>query len=221
MKKTSSKKINKISKKAKNTLNLQDLQVQIRTPKILKVAELGHEVLRRKADAVAVEELVSPDFQDLIEDMIATLKDSSGVGIAAPQVYESKRIMIIHSFPSPRYPTAPAFGPIALINPKILSKSAKKVDGWEGCLSFPGIRGFVPRHHSVEIEYTDRTGKKFKKVFKDFLARIFQHEFDHLEGIVFLDRIKGKDIITEKEFLKLMAATPLKGGTKSSSRKKK
>ncbi len=195
------------------------LQAQIRTPKILKVAELGHEVLRRKADAVPVEELVSPDLQDLIEDMITTLKDSSGVGIAAPQVYESKRIMIIHSFPSPRYPTAPAFGPIALINPKILSKSAKKVDGWEGCLSFPGIRGLVPRHHSVEIEYTDRTGKKFKKVFKDFLARIFQHEFDHLEGIVFLDRIKGKDIITEKEFLKLMAAIPIKGGVKKTTKK--
>ncbi len=194
------------------------MKITSRNPKLLKVAELGHEVLRKKAEAVALDELGSPDFQDFIEDMIETLKDSSGVGIAAPQVYESKRIMIIHSFPSPRYPTAPAFGPIALINPKILSKSAKKVDGWEGCLSFPGIRGFVPRHHSVEIEYTDRTGKKFKKVFKDFLARIFQHEHDHLEGVVFLDRIKGKDIITEKEFLKLMAqkasgAKPSKSGS--------
>jgi peptide deformylase len=186
------------------------LQVQTRTPKILKVAELGHEVLRKKATAVPVEEIVSPDFQDFLEDMIATLKDSTGVGLAAPQVYESKRVMIMHSFATPRNPKAPEFGPVALINPRILSKSVKKVGGWEGCLSFPGIRGFVPRHHSVEVEYTDRTGKKFKKKFKDFLARIFQHEFDHLEGVVFLDRIKGKDIITEKEFLKLMAAAPVK-----------
>ncbi len=127
----------------------------------------------------------------------------------------------MYSYATPRNPKALEFGPTALINPKILSKSAKKVGGWEGCLSFPGIRGFVPRHYSVEIEYTDRTGKKTKKVFKDFLARIFQHEFDHLEGIVYLDRIKGKDIITEKEFLKLMAVVPVKGGSKSGSSKKK
>lgn len=189
---------------------MEKLHIVTRTPKILKVAELGHEVLRKKAATVPVEEIVSPDFQDFIEDMIETLKDSTGVGLAAPQVYESKRVMIMHSFTTPRNPKAPEFGPTALINPKIISKSAKKVSGWEGCLSFPGIRGLVPRHHSVEIEYTDRTGKKFKKVFKDFLARIFQHEFDHLEGIVFLDRIKGKDIITEKEFLKLMAVAPVK-----------
>lgn len=180
------------------------MKISSRKPKILKVAELGHEILRRKAEKVSIEELVSPDFQDLLDDMVETLKDSSGVGLAAPQIYESKRVMIVHSFSSPRYPKAPEFGPIALINPKILSKSAKKVDGWEGCLSFPGIRGLVPRHQSVEVEYFDKTGKKNKKVFKDFLARIFQHEYDHLEGIVFLDRIKGKDIITEKEFLKLM-----------------
>lgn len=202
----------------KTTLKI--LRAQIRTPKILKVAELGHEILRKKAVAIPVEEIVSPDLQDFLEDMIETLKDSTGVGLAAPQVYESKRVMIMHSFTTPRNPKAPEFGPTALINPKIISKSTKKVSGWEGCLSFPGIRGLVPRYHSVEVEYTDRTGKKFKKVFKDFLARIFQHEFDHLEGIVFLDRIKGKDIITEKEFLKLMAAAPVKAGVKSSSSKK-
>ncbi len=195
-------------------LRIDKLQIQTRTPKILKVAELGHEILRKKAAAVPVEEIVSPDFQDFLEDMIATLKDSTGVGLAAPQVYESKRVMIMHSFATPRNPKAPEFGPAALINPRIISKSAKKVSGWEGCLSFPGIRGLVPRHYSVEVEYTDRTGKKFKKVFKDFLARIFQHEFDHLEGVVFLDRIKGKDIITEKEFLKLMTKAPVKKARK-------
>jgi peptide deformylase len=186
--------------------NLGQLNIQSRTPKLLKVAELGHEILRAKAKPVDMREITSPDFQDFLDDMMATLKDSSGVGIAAPQVYESKRVMIVHSFPSPRYPTAPEFGPQALINPKMLKKSSKIVKGWEGCLSFPGIRGFVPRFESVEIEYTDREGKKQKKVFKDFIARIFQHEHDHLDGIVFLDRIKGKDIITEKEFLKLIAS---------------
>lgn len=206
------------AKKPKIKLNLQ---TQTRTPKILKVAELGHEVLRKKAMVIPMQEIVSPDFQDFLEDMIETLKDSTGVGLAGPQVYESKRVMIMYSFTTPRNPTAPEFGPTALINPKIISKSTKKVSGWEGCLGFPGIRGLVPRHHSVEVEYIDRTGKKIKKVFKDFLARIFQHEYDHLEGIVFLDRIKGKDIITEKEFLKLMAVAPVKGASKSGLSKKK
>lgn len=182
-----------------------DTRLEGRAPRLLKVAELGHEILRKKAKAVDIQEITSPDFQDLLDDMIATLKDSSGVGIAAPQIYESKRIMVIHSSPSPRYPTAPNFGPEALINPRILKKSSNKVRGWEGCLSFPGIRGMVPRHESVEIEYTDRLGKKQKKSFRDLIARIFQHEYDHLEGVVFLDRIKGKDIVTEKEFLKIMA----------------
>lgn len=197
------------STKKKSKKSQAHLQFDGRTPKLLKVAELGHEILRKKAIPVDIQEITSPDFQDLLDDMIATLKDSSGVGIAAPQIYESKRVMIIHSFPSPRYPTAPEFGPEALINPKIVKKSSRKVKGWEGCLSFPGIRGFVPRFDAVEIEYTDRHGKKQKKSFKNFIARIFQHEYDHLEGIVFLDRIKGKDIITEKEFLKLMSVTPV------------
>lgn len=191
------------------------------TPKLLKVAELGHEVLRKKATLVSAEEIATQEFQNLLDDMIATLKDSSGVGIAAPQIYESKRIMIIHSSPSPRYPTAPEFGPDALINPKIIKKSSKKVKGWEGCLSFPGIRGFVPRFESIEIEYTDRHGKKQNKKFKDFIARIFQHEHDHLEGIVFLDRIKGKDIITEKEFLKLIAIQKPKAKPKKTVAKEK
>lgn len=191
------------------------------TPKLLKVAELGHEVLRKKATPVTTEEIATQEFQNLLDDMIATLKDSSGVGIAAPQIYESKRVMIIHSFPSPRYPTAPEFGSDALINPKIVKKSSNKVKGWEGCLSFPGIRGFVPRFESIEIEYTDRYGKKQSKKFKDFIARIFQHEHDHLEGIVFLDRIKGKDIITEKEFLKLIASQQSKSKPKKSGAKGK
>jgi peptide deformylase len=94
--------------------------------------------------------------------------------------------------------------PTAMINPKILKKSKEIKKDWEGCLSIPGIRALVPRPTNIEVEYTDRKGKTQKKKYKDFVARIFQHELDHLDGIVFLDRAKSTDMITEKEYLILM-----------------
>jgi len=96
--------------------------------------------------------------------------------------------------------------PTAVINPKIISASKEIAKDWEGCLSVPGIRALVPRHTSILVEYTTVTGKKVKKQYKDFIARIFQHEYDHLEGKVFLDRIEStKDIITDKEYLRIIS----------------
>ncbi len=175
----------------------------MKKPKILQVAQLGNPVIRQKAKLV--KDIGVPEIQDLIDNLIATCKDSNGVGLAAPQVYESLRIFIVWSHPNPRYPKAPNMKPIAMINPRIIKKSKTTKKDWEGCLSIPGIRALVARPTSVEIEYTDRTGKKKKqKLSNDFVARIFQHEFDHLNGIVFLDRADVKDIITEKEFQILM-----------------
>lgn len=172
--------------------------------KILEIAELGHPVLRQRA--FEVENLEDTELQSFIDDLIETCIESNGVGIAAPQVYESKRIFIISSRPNARYPNAPELGPIALINPEIISHSEEKEKDWEGCLSIPGIRGSVPRHKRVKVKYLTREGEEVESEFSDFVARIFQHELDHLDGIVFLDRMESnQEIITEKEYQKLMA----------------
>lgn len=172
--------------------------------KLLQIAYLGHKVLRKKA--VPVNNIDNKEIQELIDDLITTVKDVDGVGIAAPQVYQSKRIFIITSNPNPRYPNAPKMKPTAIINPKIISHSTNIVKDWEGCLSIPGIRALVPRYQSMSVEFTNRQGKIQKRQFKDFIARIFQHEHDHLEGIIFLDRLENtKDIVTEKEYQKIVA----------------
>jgi peptide deformylase len=96
--------------------------------------------------------------------------------------------------------------PTAMINPQIIVHSTEVVDGWEGCLSIPGIRGLVPRYQAIEVEYTARNGKQNRQEFTDFVARIFQHECDHLDGIVFLDRVKStQDLMTESEYLQRIA----------------
>ncbi len=171
--------------------------------KILEIAELGHPVLRKVASEV--EDIENEEIQNFIDDLIETGIDSNGVGIAAPQVYESKRIFIISSRPNTRYPNAPELGPIALINPEITSFSDEKEKDWEGCLSIPGIRGLVPRHKTIKVKYLTREGVSKEDEFSDFVARIFQHELDHLDGIMFLDRMESNhEIVTEKEYQKFM-----------------
>jgi peptide deformylase len=133
--------------------------------------------------------------------MLATMRDADGVGIAAPQVYESHSIFIIASRPNPRYPEAPAMGPEVVINPEILHRSDDLDRDWEGCLSIPGLRGLVPRHRTNRVRYRDLEGSVFEHEFAGFVARIFQHEDDHLHGIVFLDRLESpRDVFTEREF---------------------
>lgn len=168
---------------------------------ILQIIQLGDPVLRSKAQLV--ENVHDPYIQKLIDDLIATVGQANGVGIAAPQVAESYRLFIVASRPNHRYPNAPEMEPTAMLNPQILSHSTEVIKGWEGCLSIPGIRGSVPRYQAIEVEYTDRNGKLQKQELTDFIARIFQHEHDHLDGIVFLDRLEStQDIITEQEYQK-------------------
>lgn len=173
-------------------------------PKVLEIAELGQHVLREKA--ADIDNVGDPAVQEFIDNLIETGVDSNGVGIAAPQVFEPYRIFIINSRPNPRYPNAPEIGPMAIINPEIISYSEEKDKDWEGCLSIPGIRGLVPRHKHISTRYTTREGNIEEKDFTDFVARIFQHEFDHLNGIVFLDRMESsREIITEKEYQRLIS----------------
>lgn len=169
---------------------------------LLHIAQLGVPLLRKKAVKV---KKIDEKIQKLIDDMIATCKEVDGVGIAAPQVYQRLRILVVASHPSPRYPKAPKMKPFVLLNPRILSKSQETKKDWEGCLSVPGIRGFVPRYNSLNVEYTTREGKREKKKLNGFIARIFQHEFDHLQGKVFLERLESpKDIISEWIYQKKM-----------------
>jgi peptide deformylase len=166
-----------------------------------QIALLGHPVLRQRAELVALP--VSESHREVAADLLATLREADGVGIAAPQVYESSRIFVVASRPNPRYPKAPVMEPEVVINPTILEMSEEIVKDWEGCLSIPGIRGCVPRHRSIRVTYRTLSGEEVEKSFTDFVARVFQHEYDHLEGIVFFDRLETpRDIMTEKEFQK-------------------
>jgi len=169
---------------------------------LLQVAQLGQPILRQKSKPVA--NIKDKKIQELIGDLLATVMDVNGVGIAAPQVYQPYRIFIVASHPNPRYPNAPEMEPTPMINPKLVSHNKVIKKDWEGCLSIPGIRGLIPRFTEIKVEYTDRNSKKQTASYTDFVARIFQHELDHLEGTVFLDRVENiKEIITEKEYQRL------------------
>lgn len=166
----------------------------------LSIAQLGNPILRQQAQPV--DNIQDERIQNLIDALMVTVTAANGVGIAAPQVSQSDRLFIVASRPNQRYPNAPEMEPTAMINPQIIAHSTEIVNGWEGCLSIPGIRGLVPRYQAIEVEYTTRDGKQNWQELSDFLARIFQHEYDHLEGIVFLDRVKStQDLMTEQEYL--------------------
>lgn len=171
----------------------------------MEIMQLGNPILRDKARFV--ENIDAPQIQNLVDNLLITVKQANGVGLAAPQVGVSDRIFIVASRPNPRYPHAPEMEPTPMINPKIVARSNESVKGWEGCLSIPGIRGSVPRDRAIQVEYSDRHGKLHQQELTDFIARIFQHELDHLDGIVFLDRLEtNHDIITEQEYQKLVAS---------------
>jgi peptide deformylase len=165
------------------------------------IIKLGNPILRQKA--VWVENVQDEKIQNLIDELITSVAQANGVGIAAPQIAASYRLFIVASRPNVRYPHAPEMPPTAMINPQIITHSEEMVKGWEGCLSVPGIRGLVPRYQTIEIEYTDRNGNLQRQELTDFVARIFQHEYDHLEGLVFLDRVENNhDLISEEEYQK-------------------
>jgi peptide deformylase len=172
--------------------------------KLLQIAQLGNPILRKRASSVG--DVSDGAIQSLMADMQATMEDASGVGIAAPQVYESPRIIIISSRPNIRYPHAPRMGPVVMVNPEIEWASDEMEKSWEGCLSIPSIRGLVPRNRRIQVQYLTKEGKLEKREFADFVARVFQHELDHLNGIVFTDRLETPlEMITEKEYMKIIS----------------
>ncbi len=172
-----------------------------------QIAQLGQPVLRRKADAVA--DPADPRIQAIIEDMLATVAEVSGAGLAAPQIFESLALFVVTSAPSGRYPDAPYREPMVVINPEIVRGSNELENGWEGCLSIPGLRGLVPRHSRITVRYLNRRGDTCEEELDGFPARVFQHEFDHLQGTLFIDRIASSfDLVTEKEYFRALQGRP-------------
>jgi len=157
------------------------------------IVRLGHPALRTRAKPVAVEDAVAPATQALIDDMVETMREAHGVGLAAPQVGVGLQLFVYEavseaaSDPGSREETA---GLRVVLNPMITPQPGEMVQDWEGCLSIPDLRGLVPRHPAVRIRGLDREGKPVDYLEKGFAARIVQHEFDHLNGVVFLDRMR-------------------------------
>jgi len=165
---------------------------------ILKVARLGHPVLRTPARPLDPGDVKSARIQQLIDDMFETMTEYQGVGLAAPQVHESVKLFVAGFAPSPaeeedeveRVPL------MALINPEIMPVGAETVEDWEGCLSIPDIRGKVPRARHILVRALDRRGKRIEIRASNFTARVIQHETDHLNGVLFVDRMKSFETLT-------------------------
>ena len=159
---------------------------------ILKVARMGHPVLRTRARALDKAALRDPLLQKFIDDMIETMHEYHGVGLAAPQVHEDVRVFVGLLDEEP----GPDSEPIALINPEITPDGQDQKEGWEGCLSIPDIRGMVPRFNAILVKALDREGRPIELRLKDFPARVAQHETDHLDGILFFDRMTSLQSLT-------------------------
>jgi peptide deformylase len=160
-----------------------------------EIVVVDHPALRKKAKKV---EKVTPDIRALIDDMIETMRAAPGVGLAAPQVAVSQRVIVVEyteheeeEAPDGQAPRPAKKKLYAVVNPEIVYRSEEMVEGAEGCLSVPGWMGLVDRHTVVGVKGLDRNGRKFKLEAEGWLARIFQHEVDHLDGVLFIDRIKS------------------------------
>jgi peptide deformylase len=158
---------------------------------ILKVARLGHPVLRTRAREVQRDELKQPSVQALIDDMIDTMHEYHGVGLAAPQIHEGLRIFVAAINPEDQEPLSPDTDPLVFVNPVITPIASELVEDWEGCLSIPDLRGRVPRVRAIQVTALDRTGGPMEMTSHDFPARVIQHETDHLDGVLFLDRMRN------------------------------
>jgi peptide deformylase len=157
---------------------------------ILKVARLGHPVLRQHARLVPVGDIRSAGVQRFIDDMVETMREYDGAGLAANQVHAPIQIAVIEVEANPRYPEAAAIPLTVVINPVVTPLTEEMEDGWEGCLSVPDMRGVVPRYTAVRLECHDREANRVSLMAKDFFARVIQHETDHLNGIVYVDRMR-------------------------------
>jgi peptide deformylase len=155
-----------------------------------EIVEVGHPVLRERARELTREELASDGVQSLIDDMIETMRAANGAGLAANQVGETVRVAVVEVRDgNPRYPYKPPIPLTVIVNPVIerLDEDVEQIN--EGCLSVPNLRGEVPRHMNIRVRYLDREGREHEEVRRGLTAGTFQHELDHLNGVLFLDRV--------------------------------
>jgi len=164
----------------------------------LKIRLLGDPVLRDVSLDISFKDIKKQETQNLIDKMIIQMKADSGVGLAAPQVGISKRLFVILKGMEKNYDDIKEVPQDVFINPEIISKSGEEVLGLEGCLSLPNLYGDVSRSNKIKIKAYDRNGKYFELDLKGFLARVIQHEYDHLEGILFIDRMRDLKTLTIK-----------------------
>ncbi|HXT70308.1 MAG TPA: peptide deformylase [Vicinamibacterales bacterium] len=169
---------------------------------ILKVARMGHPVLRAKALPVPAEQILTAPIQRLIDDMFETMREYSGIGLAAPQVHEGLRVFVAGLREGDVGQAIPDDGEMpfmALINPEITLVGEAAHEGWEGCLSIPDIRGLVPRAQSVRVQAFDRKGQRVSFTASGLPARVIQHETDHLDGVLFFDRMRSLESLAFME----------------------
>ena len=156
---------------------------------IRNVLRIGHPTLRRRAEEVPDDWFGSQRLQELIDDLFDTKLACSGAGLAAPQIDEPWRVFVVGMDHNPRYPDAPPLSELVLINPVLKSIGKELISGWEGCLSVPGLRGEVQRWQRIQLKWQDREGASHTEELQDFHARVVQHENDHLDGVLFPDRL--------------------------------
>ncbi|HKO52502.1 MAG TPA: peptide deformylase [Polyangiaceae bacterium] len=184
---------------------------------IRKIAQMGEPVLRRRADLVDPNEIASPFIQTLIDDMIETMHDADGAGLAAPQVYESLQLCVIEVDENPRYPQFESIPMTVLINPIVTPLVASVAGGgelsaedsfqmYEGCLSVAGMRGQVARPRKVRVQALDRSGSALDFVWESFRAVVVQHETDHLQGTLYVDRADPKTLTFVREYERFVPA---------------
>lgn len=168
---------------------------------LLKIAQIGHPVLRQRARELSREELASPETQRFIDDLIETMRDANGAGLAAIQVHEPVRIFVVEVENNPRYPYKPKIPLTVVVNPVIEPLTAETFDNYEGCLSVPNLRGVVERYAEIRLTGWDRNGEPIDRVARGLTAGTFQHEKDHLDGTIFVDRVKDpRTLCTWAEF---------------------
>ncbi|MBX3183320.1 MAG: peptide deformylase [Polyangiaceae bacterium] len=176
---------------------------------LLRIAQLGEPVLRQRARELTLDELLSPEIQQLIDDMVETMRDADGAGIAAPQVYQSVRLCVMELADNPRYPGHPPTPLTVLVNPVVepLVGEAphqlgdhEAIEMYEGCLSVHGLRGRVRRPRRVRFTALDREGKPFGGELEGIGAAVIQHETDHLDGVLFVDRADPRTLCFLREF---------------------
>ncbi len=166
---------------------------------IREILAVGHPLLRERSRVLAVDELLTPEIQDVIDDLIDTMRHANGAGIAAPQIGELLRIATIEVNENPRYPYKPRIPLTVVVNPVITFLDDELVDINEGCLSVPNLRGTVARHVNIQVQWLDRYGTKHNEVKRGLTAGTYQHECDHLDGLLFLDRVTDTTTLTTWE----------------------